>query len=398
MKYAEFENQTRSEEAEGLVVAKLSAMAVLGVSSFVLGILPIKLAACLRWKDPPGHGHQGHQPLVISLLLCFGGGVLLYTTFMHLQPEVRESMSSVLKTGIIPQAIVETGINLSELIFCIGFFFVYLIEEVVHTFLDKTHPEEDEEVLHRTLSVRRCHGNMIPRINLNKSQNTSPPSTITASTQVLIRDYNKKNSRLEPVMTEPSETASSSSEPVSVVKSFRGLLAVMALSFHAVFEGLAVGLEKNAASVWYLCAAIATHKLVIAFCIGIELVSSRTKPTLILVYIATFALVSPLGIGLGLIISTEGALDSPPLALASVILQGMAAGTLLYVVFFEVLQREKSHSRYGLAQLLAIMAGFIVMIALGIFIGHQHTHFQDDHHDHHGHAHAHDHEHEHEHR
>ncbi|CAH1407077.1 unnamed protein product [Nezara viridula] len=208
---------------------------------------------------------------------------------------------------------------------------------------------------------------MIPRINLNKSQNTSPPSTITASTQVLIRDYNKKNSRLEPVMTEPSETASSSSEPVSVVKSFRGLLAVMALSFHAVFEGLAVGLEKNAANVWYLCAAIATHKLVIAFCIGIELVSSRTKTTLIIVYIATFALVSPLGIGLGLIISSEGALDSPPLALASVILQGMAAGTLLYVVFFEVLQREKAHSRYGLAQLLSIMAGFIVMIALGIF-------------------------------
>lgn len=367
MKYAEFENDTRSTEAEGLVVAKLSAMAVLGVSSFVLGILPIKLAACLRWKEPAhGHGH-GPQPLIISLLLCFGGGVLLYTTFMHLQPEVRDNMAGVVRSGIIPEVIVNTNINLSELIFCIGFFFVYLIEEVVHTFLDKTCPEEDEEVLHRSLSVRRCHGNMIPRINLNKSQNTSPPSTITASTQVLIREYNKKTSRLEPVMTEPSETASSSSEPVSMVKSFRGLLTVLALSFHAVFEGLAVGLEKNPASVWYLCAAIATHKLVIAFCIGIELVSSRTKASLVLVYIATFAFVTPLGIGIGLVISSESALSSPPVALASVVLQGMAAGTLLYVVFFEVLQREKAHSRYGLAQLFATMAGYIVMIALGLF-------------------------------
>lgn len=44
----------------------------------------------------------------------------------------------------------------------------------------------------------------------------------------------------------------------------------------------------------------------------------------------------------------------------------MAAGTLLYVVFFEVLSREKDNRHSGIWQLLAILAGFLVMFALQV--------------------------------
>ena len=53
----------------------------------------------------------------------------------------------------------------------------------------------------------------------------------------------------------------------------REFFTVLALSLHAVFEGLAVGLEESTAGVWTLFAAIATHKFVISFCMGVELVS-----------------------------------------------------------------------------------------------------------------------------
>ena len=36
--------------------------------------------------------------------------------------------------------------------------------------------------------------------------------------------------------------------------------AVLALSLHAVFEGLAVGLEDEKAGVWQMFAAVASHK------------------------------------------------------------------------------------------------------------------------------------------
>ena len=62
----------------------------------------------------------------------------------------------------------------------------------------------------------------------------------------------------------------------------REFFTVLALSLHAVFEGLAVGLEDTTAGVWTLFAAIASHKFVISFCMGVELVSvSRLVVTIL---------------------------------------------------------------------------------------------------------------------
>ena len=54
----------------------------------------------------------------------------------------------------------------------------------------------------------------------------------------------------------------------------RGMLVIMALSLHAVFEGIALGLTGSVSSVWYLFLAIASHKFIIAFCIGMQFVTS----------------------------------------------------------------------------------------------------------------------------
>ncbi|XP_067008327.2 zinc transporter ZIP1 [Anabrus simplex] len=410
----------------GLIVAKVVAMTVLGVVSFALGMLPVKLAKFLHWnKEPPAPGGtKSSEHLIISLLLCFGGGVLLYTTFLHLQPEVREGFVFLQTNGDIPE--MEHGIHLAELVFCAGFFFVYLVEELVHLVLDRrAHEREDEAVLHRTMSLRRCSRHpavgqdenqptMIPRVSLASAPAAKKGEELTngstgSSTQGLL----KNSSSLSTIMIMDSGTKPSpldaevrmSGGPLrrhhhghghshaipfkdddssTMAKSFRGLLAVLALSFHAVFEGLAVGLETSVANVWYLFAAIATHKLVIAFCVGVELVSSRTRLALVLVYIATFAAVTPLGIGVGLVLSNAD--DSNTSTVATVVLQGMAAGTLLYVVFFEVLQRERANTQSGIWQLLAIMAGFGVMFALQIATGHEHNHGGGGHDDHdHGH-------------
>ncbi|XP_069680676.1 zinc transporter ZIP3-like [Periplaneta americana] len=439
-----------------LMVAKIVAMLVLGFCSLALGTLPVKLASWLRWnKEPAPTSKSSSQHFVISLLLCFGGGVLLYTTFLHLQPEVREGMEYLQHIGKLPDF--GHGIHMAELVFCAGFFFVYLVEELVHAVLDRRpHEREDEAVLHRTMSLRRCSrhpthtgadsngdnaGTLIPRVSLNNSSaaakksltssgdnldnvitNGSTGSSISASTQgllnnslstIMILDSTKASpldaevhmtggplagfapakqnhhhhhhhhhghghSHAIPFKDDDDGLSTSSS---TVAKSFRGLLAVLALSFHAVFEGLAVGLESSVGNVWYLFAAIATHKLVIAFCVGVELVSTRTRLLLVFVYLATFAAVTPLGIGVGIALSNDGG-EAGTSTVATVVLQGMAAGTLLYVVFFEVLQRERANTQSGIWQLIAIMAGFAVMFGLQLITGHEHHH--------HGH-HAHDH-------
>jgi len=147
--------------------------------------------------------------------------------------------------------------------------------------------------------------------------------------------------------------------------SIQGLLTVLALSFHAIFEGLAVGLEPSISSVVYLAAAIATHKLVISFCVGMELYVAGASTRATLGYLSIFSMVTPIGIGIGLALGHLKN-DSENLGTTPTILQGMAAGTLLYVVFFEVLARERANEKSGLLQLLAIIVGFTLMLGLQI--------------------------------
>ena len=65
---------------------KILAMCLLGGVSIVLGFIPLKLGQLFKGSDgSPRHG------MVFSSLLCFGGGVLLATTLLHLLPEVKLS-------------------------------------------------------------------------------------------------------------------------------------------------------------------------------------------------------------------------------------------------------------------------------------------------------------------
>lgn len=50
------------------------------------------------------------------------------------------------------------------------------------------------------------------------------------------------------------------------------------------------------------------------------------------------------------------------------LLQGLATGTLLYVVFFEILERQRAGGHSGLRQYLAVLVGFLVMFGM-MFIG-----------------------------
>ena len=104
----------------------------------------------------------------------------------------------------------------------------------------------------------------------------------------------------------------------------RDFLTVMALSLHAVFEGLAVGLESDVSKMWTLFAgyfqslsqtqikmlikylspishaAVSLHKYVLSFCVGLELwTSGKNTFAINLSYILVYAIMSPIGIAIG---------------------------------------------------------------------------------------------------
>ncbi|KAF2904008.1 hypothetical protein ILUMI_02179 [Ignelater luminosus] len=343
------------------VTAKAVAMACLFTASFIMGILPIKLSKWFDWETDKKNKE------IVSLLLCFGGGVLMCTTFLHLLPEVTENVQQLVEKGIFP----DTKLHFSELLMCAGFFVMYLIEESVHVYLHRRQAKNEMNALRRSLSIRRGE---------TSSDNESTEASSNSSANLVKCDEEQgKDAKINshnPHLHNHTGHSHIIVEEDSVVKTMRGLLVVLALSIHELFEGLAVGLESSSSTVWYMFGAVAAHKFVIAFCIGVELVSTKTKTLLTVIYVFTFSIVSALGIGIGIAVSVD---QQDSTALVSTILQGLATGTLLYVVFFEILQKDQTG---GLKRYFAIFVGFSIMFGLTVFTGHDHSHGGEERHDH----------------
>uniref|UniRef100_A0A8C0GBG9 Solute carrier family 39 member 2 n=1 Tax=Chelonoidis abingdonii TaxID=106734 RepID=A0A8C0GBG9_CHEAB len=146
--------------------------------------------------------------------------------------------------------------------------------------------------------------------------------------------------------------------------SFRALVLFITLSLHSLFEGLAVGVQQGEAGALQLCLAVLAHKGVIAFSLGLQLVQSGTRPRWRLLYLGIFALMSPCGMAIGIGLSLSGGAAG---GLAMALVEGVAAGTFLYITFLEILPHELSSHEPPLAKFSFIALGFTVMATIAVW-------------------------------
>ena len=88
-------------------------------------------------------GQAGARQMVTSVLLCFGGGVMLAVTMLHILPETGETLaetSEKIELECLPQLLV-----------CLGFFLIYTVEETVDFVLGKIRHKEN---LHNSVSMQ----------------------------------------------------------------------------------------------------------------------------------------------------------------------------------------------------------------------------------------------------
>ena len=72
---------------------------------------------------------------------------------------------------------------------------------------------------------------------------------------------------------------------------------------------------------------------------------------------------SPVGVGIGLAI-IGNITHETSYYMSVAVLQALAGGTILYVVAFEILERERSKSISGLVQLCFVIVGFATMMTV----------------------------------
>ncbi|XP_075979483.1 zinc/iron regulated transporter-related protein 88E [Anticarsia gemmatalis] len=296
-----------------VIVARAISMLALGIGSFIAGMLP----TCFSERTRQSH------PLIISCLLCFGGGVLLSTSLVHMLPETREKLPEY-----------------SELMLCIGFFTVYLVDELSHLFVK-----------------RNNHSHEVPGVGERSS--------------LLARE------REDGEMRERHDGGSelchvSHTEPCN--RSASGVIGLLsALFVHSVLEGLAIGLQENVTQILLLFAAVASHKFVVGFCLGAELCENfPSRMCTHVICVTLFSMGSVVGIGVGAGLETVSQLKD---SAAVPVMQGLAAGTLLYVTVSEVLPRERArwHERRrdaGLMQFISVGLGFVLMYLTTKYLDH----------------------------
>ncbi|XP_030565756.1 zinc transporter ZIP1-like [Drosophila novamexicana] len=347
-------NNTNWQTEDRGDMEKYLAMLVLGLGSLFSGMLPAIISARNRLRFP----------LITSLLLCYGAGILLATALVHILPEVREQMNS----------------KFAEVAMCGGFFIIYFIDEFIHYFFG--------EAIQHTHAPTSAAGSSNPNHAYGAIDERSPLIGADSMSTATHHHHNENGhdqinhhhnyapvSGCDDASVEDANARichTSHTEPCA--QSMTGTLGLfVALSLHSAIEGLAIGVQNSASKVLFLLGAVACHKFVMGFCLGLELCSyPRANFRSHFIGILVFALGAVCGIGVGmLIVDIPAAWSKTTLP----IIQALAGGTLFYVTVCEVIPREKarwhtnSTRRWaGFAQFATVTAGFATMCIINFYL------------------------------
>ena len=138
---------------------------------------------------------------------------------------------------------------------------------------------------------------------------------------------------------------------------------MIALSVHACFEGIALGLQTTMISTLNIVLAVVIHKGAASSALGISLV--KTFPDefgLVRKLVFIFSMATPIGVTIGILASGAG-------ELVDVIMSSLAAGTFVYIACTEIIVAEFSVGGGRAVKLLAFVCGACIISALSFIPG-----------------------------
>ncbi|NXX98902.1 S39A3 protein, partial [Centropus bengalensis] len=311
-----------------IVVAKV--LCLLGIFILMLAgsLLPVKIIEADYEK-----AHRSKK--VLALCNSFGGGVFLATCFNALLPAVREKLSEVLKQGNVT-----TDYPVAETIMMVGFFVTVFVEQLILTFQKEKPAFIDLETFNAGSDVGSDSEYESPFIASSRGRTM----------------YSEHGHHSHPHGLNIQELSRSS--PLRLI----GL--VFALCTHSIFEGLALGLQEEGGKVMSLFLGVAIHETLVAVALGISMAKTSLPLKDAVKVAVTVSLMIPLGISIGMgIESTQNAASN----VTSLLLQGIAGGTFLFITFFEILAKELEDKNNRLLKVLFLVLGYAALAGLVFF-------------------------------
>lgn len=312
-----------------ILVAKL--LGTLGLFGLMLAGVLVPVRLLLVDHDKALRYRKG-----LSLGNSFGGGVFLATCFNALLPAVRDKVGAVLA-----QLAVSSDYPVAETMMMVGFFLTVFVEQLVLTF----RKEKPAFITLETFNAGGGGGGGGSEAGSDSEYDTPFIGSASGGGGRHGHHHGHHLSVGELAGAAPLRLA--------------GL--VLALSAHSVFEGLALGLQDDGAKLGGLFLGVAVHETLAAVALGVSVAKASLGMRDAAKLGVTVSLMIPLGVAVGAGIESAQTLAG---GVVSVVLQGFAAGTFLFVTFFEILTPELDDKRDRLLKVLFLVLGYATLAAL----------------------------------
>lgn len=305
--------------------ARITGIFILFFDTFLIGLLPFALFKVFEKKFSRENANKW-----TGIVNCFTGGIFLGTAILHMLPESRE-----LLTGVISY-----DYPVTEALTGCGFLMTLTVEHLVRYY----------QVRHVKNSYDIGHDNKIDQEDEEKTKEENS----TKNQTVVNTEIEKNHGNVDDPATYRGD----------VKQNFRSFLLLLAISFHMMFAGLAVGLQTNEKDAWILLGVLSFHKIAVAFSIGFQLEANLASFKSALLSLFLLSIVAPIGVVIGYVV-TEAGENAQGQELASGILQSLSVGCFLYVTFFEILcyevyaTKDRSHWK-----VLFTVIGFAVIVGI----------------------------------
>ena len=368
---------------------------MLTISTFVVTLLCLLLPLKVFPRD---HGRSlgAKSQRILSLSNCVSGGVFLGVCFIGLIPFVRDKFEDSFHSANI-----HVKYPVPEVVVLIGFFIVLATEQAVRSCKQKNKETEsmqmvkypmdyfsyseddstgsdDSEAEAERRSMKKTQSSTLP---LLPNEETPTGATGAAnSTQSPTRNSKRRHNRVT-IKTHKKQSnehhhlhshgGHGHSHSVDLTSGFslRAAIMLLALSIHSLFEGMAVGLQDDLGKLINLFVSVLAHECLVCFAVGISLAKQNAKMGVLIKISLLFCSMIPVGILIGVGI---GGIHNFGGNLASAIIQAIAAGTFLYVIFMETLPAELESEQDAFLKVVFVFIGFVLIGCLRVVTVHDH--------------------------
>ncbi|KAL3102546.1 hypothetical protein niasHT_020162 [Heterodera trifolii] len=359
------------------------------------GLLPIKLLhAITRRQDENDEQRSRKSDYILTLLSCFAGGVFMSTCFLDIFPHINENYAHFLAKSQW-----NTDFPFPQFFVCCGFFLVYFLEEICLKVFASAKQHQQHAHCHNGGHGGHSHGNSEGKSHHHHRHGHEECINEPLKTNVGSDKKGGGNASAAAPLGVNGDDSDSSAHSVSPFKQrsmsvltheivideslkymskadhhhdqmestiLRSLTFAIAMSFHSVLEGFALGVQDNNTGILTLFVSLIIHKGIEAFSVGLQITRSNGRRMLMVILtIIVYSLMTPFGSLVGVLV-TNMDIDELLKDAISVVLEALAGGTFIYVTFFEVLAQERANHHSNLVQLSAIVLGFLVICALQV--------------------------------